>query len=227
MIGDRILIIAAHPDDDILGCGGIISKFSLTKKIKVIFIGEGSTARFQGPHSQEARDEIISRTKMAVDALKILNVNDVNFLNLPCSQLDTVPQIDINRIIEASIDDFKPDTIFTHSSKYLNIDHQIVNKATLIATRPLPNRKVKTLLAYEVPSSSEWNFQNPFNPNYFIELNEQQVTKKQEALSIYASEVGVFPFPRSLLGLESLARCRGMQSGYILAEAFEVLRIFE
>ncbi|MDC0127352.1 PIG-L family deacetylase [Methylophilaceae bacterium] len=223
---DNILIIAAHPDDDILGCGGFISKYRKTKVFKVIFIAEGSTSRFDNPDSVEANSALVNRQNMAVNALKKLGVSDIEFNNLPCGKLDQIPLLEINKIIEKGIDEFKPTMIFTHSASDLNQDHKIINKSTLIATRPLPNRKVESLLSFEVLSSSEWNFSKYFSPNFFEEMTFEDIKNKQEAMAIYQSEMGEFPFPRSNLGIETLARYRGMQSGYNFSEAYEVIRIF-
>jgi len=223
---DHILIIAAHPDDDILGCGGFISKYRNSKIFKIIFIAEGSTSRFDDPDSADANSALVNRQNMAINALKKLGVSDVEFNNFPCGKLDQAPLLEINKIIEKAIDKFKPNIILTHSASDLNQDHKIVNKSTLIATRPLPKRKVETVLSYEVLSSSEWNFSKYFSPNFFEEMTSEDIKNKQDAMAFYHSEMGEFPFPRSSIGIETLARYRGMQSGFDFAEAYEVIRIF-
>lgn len=225
--GKRILIIAAHPDDDILGCGGFIAKYiDLIESIKVVFIAEGSSCRFKISEIGEkvVLDEIDTRNEMGRNALKILGVTEYSFHDLKCGRLDELPIIDINQIIESEINEFKPDTVFTHSESDLNNDHRIVFRSSLMATRPLPNFSVKNIYSYEVLSSSEWNLTDPFKPNYYIQLDEIHIEKKINALEKYYSEVKDYPFPRSITGIRTLAQLRGMQIGVKFAEAFKLIR---
>lgn len=221
---NRVLIVSSHPDDDILGCGGIMSKFRDKIQFKVVFIGEGSTCRFSDPNTVKAKKEIDIRNSYAKKALKYLGIKNVVFYNLPCGRLDQVPLIEINKIIESEISDFKPDTIFTHSSSDSNKDHVKVYDATIIATRPGCN--VKDVYSYEVLSSTEWGFGNVFKPNYFFSLAKANVNDKWEALNIYSTEVKPFPFPRSEKGVFTLASFRGMQCDNEFAEAFKLIRSF-
>jgi len=222
---NRALIIAAHPDDDILGCGGVISRskrYYDNTVYKVIFIAEGSTCRFDDPESPEARNEILKRNLDGIEALKYLKVDDQHFYNLPCGRLDQVPQIEINKIIENEINEFKPDTVFTHSKCDSNIDHHKVYDATIIATRP--GCGVNKVLSYEVLSSTEWGFSKSFTPNVFFKLSEEDIINKWNALSKYESELKEYPYPRSQKGIKSLAQYRGIQSGNEYAEAFQLIR---
>jgi LmbE family N-acetylglucosaminyl deacetylase len=224
----RILIIAAHPDDDVLGCGGLISKYnSKNVDFKILFIGEGSSCRFENPSSKKAKLEIEKRNSSALKALQLLKVDDLEFNNLPCGRFDQIPIIEINKIIEKSIHEFMPDTVLTHSLDDANNDHKIVSNAVIMATRPGANNYVNTLMSYEILSSSEWSFSNIFKPNYFEELNQDQVDSKWHALSMYESEVKKYPFPRSKEGIETLAKYRGMQAGVKFAEAYHIIRVFK
>jgi LmbE family N-acetylglucosaminyl deacetylase len=224
----RVLIIAAHPDDEILGCGGLISKYiSLGVIFKIIFIAEGSTCRFEDPSCEESLKAIGKRNSSALKALKSLQIKDIEFNNLTCGRLDQEPIIIINKIIEKSIKNFMPDTIFTHSPSDANNDHKIVYNSTIMATRPSQINCVTSLLSYEVLSSSEWAYVDTFKPNYFVELTEKDVDSKWQALSLYASEIKSYPFPRSSDGIKSLAMMRGMQSGFKFAEAFQLIRMFQ
>jgi len=224
----KILIVAAHPDDDILGCGGIISKYQSRGVIfKILFIGEGSTARFEDADSEEAKDAIEYRNSLALKALKFLKVKDVEFSNLACGRFDQIPIIEINKIIEKNIKDFDPDTILTHSPVDANNDHKIVFNATIMATRPGALNHVNKLMSFEVLSSSEWAFTDTFKPNYFEELDEFHLEAKSHALSIYESEIKKYPFPRSVEGVRVLAKMRGMQSGFKYAEAFNIIRVLK
>jgi LmbE family N-acetylglucosaminyl deacetylase len=224
----RVLIIAAHPDDEILGCGGLISKYEpLGVIFKVVFIGEGSSCRFHDQTSKLAIDAIKERNFAAKEALTFLNVLDFNFHDLPCGRFDQVPIISINKIIEKEIIEFKPDTVFTHSPYDANSDHKIVFNSTIMATRPTASNHVHRLLSYEVLSTSEWAFINTFTPNYFEALSEKQVNLKWRALALYESEIRSYPFPRSNKGIKALAMMRGMQAGLKYAEAFHLIREFK
>lgn len=224
----RILIIAAHPDDEILGCGGLISKYQSRGVIfKIVFIGEGSTCRFADPSCEDGLMAIEQRNSSAINALGFLKIHDIEFNNLPCGRLDQTPVIVINKIIEKVINDFMPDTVLTHSPCDANNDHKIVFNSTIMATRPGAQHQVLRLMSYEVLSSSEWAYVDAFIPNYFEEISEHDLQSKWQALSLYESEVRSYPFPRSSDGIRALAMMRGMQSGSKLAEAFQLIRMFQ
>jgi LmbE family N-acetylglucosaminyl deacetylase len=219
----RVLIIAAHPDDDILGCGGIMSRFRNKVEFKVIFIAEGTTCRFNNPtYEPDAEKEITIRNGYAREALRVVGVNEYEFYNLPCGRLDTIPQIEINKIIEKEIYYFKPDTIFTHWHSDSNMDHRKVYDATIIATRP--NNIIKQVYTYEVLSSSEWGFKTSFLPNTFFNLSLNDVKNKCKAMQCFRSEQRPWPFPRNKKGITTQLEQRGMQSGTKYAEAFQLIR---
>ncbi|MFD2532955.1 PIG-L deacetylase family protein [Gracilimonas halophila] len=222
----RVLIVSAHPDDDILGCGGFMAKYSSSVKFKVIFIAEGSSCRFSEAElgKKEVSDAINRRNTSGIKALDILGVKNVEFYNLPCGRLDQIPIININKIIEQEIIQFEPDTLFTHSENDANNDHKIVSKASIMATRPNANNFVEKVFQYEILSSSEWKFTEAFLPNYFEALTGDQIKLKWDALAEYETEVKKFPFPRSYEGIVSLAKYRGMQSGCEFAEAYRLIR---
>ena len=177
------------------------------------------------PKSIDAIKEIKIRNEYAVNALNSLGVSDYSFYDLPCGRFNTIPLIEINKLIEKEIKSFKPDTVFTHSKRDSNKDHVIIYESTIIATRP--GSGVKKVLSYEVLSSSEWNYNNPFSPNVFISLSEKNIHDKCNALSMYLSETGPFPYPRSNEGVINLANRRGIQCGSPYAEAFSLVRQFE
>lgn len=223
----KSLIIAAHPDDEILGCGGFISKYQSKGVIfKVLFIGEGSTCRFTNTSDDVAMSAMRNRRGSAIHAMKIFQISDYEFHDLPCGRLDQVPILSINKIIEAAIYSFNPDTVLTHSPYDANNDHKIVFNSTIMATRPSENNSIERVLSYEVPSSSEWAFMNSFTPNYFEEISEENLSRKWDALACYASEIRRYPFPRSQEGLRAFAMMRGMQAGFHYAEAFQLIREF-
>lgn len=224
----RVLILAAHPDDDILGCGGMISKYvKRGVEFRVIFIAEGSSCRFADPSSEESNTAIQHRTELAKKALKLLGVDEFEFHDFPCGRLDQVPIIEINKRIENSIRQFNPELVLTHSQHDANNDHRIVFNASIMATRPSAQNHVPRLLTFEVLSSSEWAFTNAFLPNYFESIDEHDLNLKWQALALYETEIKNYPFPRSAEGVRALAMNRGMQAGFAYAEAFHLVREFK
>jgi len=222
----KALIIAAHPDDDILGCAGLMSKYRDQVEFRVVFVAEGSSCRF---NKEQLHDDVVvkaieERNFYGVKALEILGVNSYYFYNFACGRLDQVAIIEINKIIEKEIQNFKPDTIFTHSFEDTNNDHIIVHRATQMATRPGSRAFVEKVYTYEVLSSSEWRFTHTFTPNYFESLSEEDVRNKWLSLAEYESEIKEFPYPRSEEGIFALAKFRGIQSGNTYAESFKLIR---
>ena len=181
----RALILAAHPDDEVLGCGGTISKYKKECEFKVVFIGEGSSCRYKDINSKDSKDAILQRTGLAIKSLNILGIKNVEFNNLSCGRLDHVPIIEVNKIIEKSILEFNPDTVFTHSKNDTNNDHKIVFNSTLMATRPGALNNISRLFSYEVLSSSEWSFLEVFKPNFFEDIDENALNDKLKALEFY------------------------------------------
>jgi LmbE family N-acetylglucosaminyl deacetylase len=223
---ERILIIAAHPDDEILGCGGFIAKYSNKTNISVIFIAEGDSCRFNSSKlTPDVLKKIEHRQECARKALKLFNISDITFKNLPCGRLDSIDIIEINKIIEEKISSFKPTIILSHYSKDTNNDHRIVSRSVQMSTRPVLGADID-ILSFEILSSTEWSLQNPFAPNSFVQLSEEEIHKKIDAIEIYDGEVRDFPHSRSAGGIKSLARYRGMQVGVKYAEAFYATRMY-
>jgi LmbE family N-acetylglucosaminyl deacetylase len=224
---NRVLIIAAHPDDELLGCGATISKYSRRGAVfKVLFIAEGSSCRYDSSDRVEAIEAIAKRTQQSITALGLLGITNYEFYDLPCGRLDMVPIIEINKIIEHEVYIFKPDTVLTHACHDANNDHRIVQRATMMATRPIGNSRVLRVLSYEVLSSSEWSYGETFVPTSFEQIEEYDLDCKCQAMKAYETEVKDYPFPRSEHGLRALAMNRGMQAGVPLAEAFHLIREF-
>ena len=221
---ERTLIVVAHPDDEILGCGGLLAKISSISEIRVVFIAEGSSCRYNLDETEEISEAIIIRSLAARKSLGKFGVGDIHFENNECGRLDQIPILEINKLIERHIKEFNPSTLICHSSVDANSDHRRVFEATLMATRPGALNQVKQVLSCEIPSSTEWRFTEAFQPNYFVNLDESELQMKIKALLDYESEVRDFPFPRSPRGIKALSEFRGMQSGSEYAEAFQLIR---
>jgi len=220
-----VLVVAAHPDDEVLGCGGTLKKISkIGAEVNAVFISDGVSSRKM--NKKKYKNEIIYRRKACIKASKILGVKKTIFFDLPDNALDTVPLLKIIKLINPIIKKYKPDTIFTHCSDDLNIDHHIVNKAVVTACRPIKGNSVKTLLFFEVPSSTEWkiiNKKKQFIPNWFENI-EKELKTKIKALKVYKKELRKWPHPRSIKGVTALAEWRGATAGYSAAEAFSLGR---
>ena len=217
----NILVIAAHPDDEVFGCGGTMARHRANgDKVAVLFIADGVGAR-----NNLFAENLQKRKHSAENALKILGAQNLGFMDLPDNRLDTVPLLDIIQKIEKVIREFQPSVIYTHHYADLNVDHVIASRATITACRPLDSSSVKELFFYEVPSATDWAIsKNSFVPNMYINI-QHYFDKKIDALSCYDEEMRKHPHPRSYENLKNLAALRGSTSGFVLAESFEVGRI--
>lgn len=222
----KILVIAAHPDDEILGCGGMmLEALRLKSKIFVLFLGEGVSARFN-LNDSFSKDSIKSRKireKEAKNVLNYLNIKNYLFEQRLCTRFDELPILSIVKSIENVINKFKPTVIFTHNPNEVNIDHKITYQATEIATRPINRDYLKQVYSYEIPCSGNWKYLEVFKPNTFLNIKDVW-QNKIKAVKLYKNELREYPHPRSLKGIEIIARYRGLQSGIELAEAFRLER---
>ena len=233
----NILVIAAHPDDEILGMGGTILKHR--KKgdtVKVIFLATGITSRRTTKHHNSTKyelseseikimnNEIQSLRKNATNALNLLKVDNVNFYSFPDNEMDTISLLQIVKTIENEIATFRPDIIYTHHKNDLNVDHQVSYRAVLTACRPI-NKQIE-IISFEVPSSTEWNYPVTFSPNYFVNISKE-LDNKINALKMYKNEIKKFPHPRSTKYLKINAERWGSVSGNAASEAFEIIRKFQ
>lgn len=223
----RILVVAAHTDDEVLACGGTLAK-ALQKgaKVRVLFLGEGISARFPvGQYdSPEFKKQTDLRVEGAKNALKFLGIKEVVFGERLCCQFDKYPIITIVKEIEENIESFKPTMLLTHNPSEVNIDHRISFEAVEIACRPTRSFTPKEIYAFEVVCSGSWTFDTSFKPNVFVDV-EPYWEKKIAAWKCYESEDRPFPFPRSIEGLKTLAQYRGIAAGIKKAEAFRALRV--
>jgi len=212
----KILVVAAHPDDEVLGCGGTIIKHTQNGDIvQAVFLSDGFTSRKHGNN----------RHCLAIEVSYLLNCNKPLFLNFPDNKLDSVPILDIVKEVEEIIYNFRPNVVYTHHLGDLNIDHQIAHKVAMTACRPQPGFCVKEIYAFEVPSSTEW--QTPghlaFSPNVYIDISGQ-IEHKHKALGIYNEEMLPPPHSRSVDNVIRLNALRGNSVGVDYAEAFMLLR---
>lgn len=219
-----ILVIAAHPDDEVLGCGGTIAKLSQENKVFVLILGEGVTSR-DIPDDTKIKE--LSKLKSEMFAANdILGTKEVFLEDLPDNKFDTIPLLDIIKIIEGHIQKINPDVVYTHHRGDLNIDHRITFDAVLTACRPIEGNPVKKILSFEVPSSTEWNIQDAstrFNPNVYEDISGT-IDIKIEEMSAYKNEIRLTPHPRSVEKIYSLAETRGAAAGMNFAEAFMLIR---
>jgi len=218
----KILIVAAHPDDEVLGCGGVIAKQILKgADIQVVFMADGISSR---GFSEES---LVARKESCIRALKILGVNkEPIFFDLKDNQLDAYPLLELVQKIEKILTKFKPDAIYTHSYHDLNVDHQIAFKAVMTAARPSSYPFIREIYSFEILSSSEWSLTKRFNPNYFVDITSH-LSKKVDAFKCYSSELNNFPNPRSVEAIKSLAKIRGSEVGVAAAETFEIIRLVQ
>ena len=223
---ERVLAVVAHADDEVLGCGGTLAVHSSKgHDVRVLVIADGVSSRSTGNHDLD-QESINERQQHARTAASILGISDVVFCGYPDNQLDTVPMLEIVKTIESFLNVFPANTVYTHHSGDLNVDHRITSQAVITATRPVPNSSVKSLFSFEVPSSTEWQFAKvaeSFNPNYYVDISET-LHRKISALSAYKYEVKGPPHPRSSDVCDHLARWRGSNVGLVAAEAFTLLR---
>ncbi|MFX0100552.1 MAG: PIG-L deacetylase family protein [Candidatus Hodarchaeota archaeon] len=220
----RVLIVAAHPDDEILGCGGTIAK--LLKEGDegyTLILGEGITSRDDSRDAEKRKGEIEKLKKSAMRANKILGIKEVFFCDLPDNRFDTIPLLDIIKIVENFKKRIEPNVIFTHFSSDLNIDHRITHDAVLTATRPLPSESVKEIYSFEILSSTEWRFPQKFSPNVFYNI-ESTINLKIDAMKEYSLELAEYPHPRSLDGIRINAKSWGMKVGIKYCEPFTLIR---
>ena len=223
---DRILVVAAHPDDEVLAMGGLLSLAKKNKlPVSVLFLGEGVSARFAKTQfsSAELYEAHEIRMEGAKKALKFLGVENIKYGKHLCCRFDGVENLDLVKSIESKIDEFKPTQIYTHNPIEVNIDHRLTYQAVETAVRPKPGLSVKKIYSFEIPCSGNWTFDGSFKPNTYVNI-ESVWEEKLFAWRCYEGEERPFPFPRSDKGLEVLANYRGMQSGIRLAEAFKLLR---
>ena len=232
----NVLIIAAHPDDEILGMGGTIAKHtSQHDNVTIIYMATGITARKEPAEyeiksipkkiQEKWQQEIEKLQQDARKSAKLLKVKTVKFFDFPDNEMDGIHLLKVVKVIEKEIKIAKPDRIYTNHYGDLNVDHKVVSNAVLTACRP-SSFLVKEILCFEVLSSTEWSYPYNFSPNYFSNI-ENHVTKKVNAMKLFKSEIREFPHPRSSENIRNVAARWGSVCGFKAAEAFEMIRKIE
>ena len=216
----KIFIIAAHPDDEILGAGGTILKHIKNgDEVSILILSDGET-------SKDSNADVKKREEEAREVAKLLDIKELFLEKLPDNQFDSLPLLKIVKIVENHLNRIKPGIVYTHHLYDLNIDHRMTFQAVLTACRPRPNYFVKKILTFEVLSSTEWQIKDKkhqFYPTFYNDITHF-IDRKVEILEIYKNELKEYPHPRSREGVRVLAKYRGIESGYNYAEAFQLIR---
>lgn len=220
-----LAVVAAHPDDEVLGCGGAIARMAATgRDVHIAILGEGATSR--DATRDPASDAVTRLAAQANQAAAILGAASLRMFRLPDNRFDTVPLLDIVKLVEDFLTAAQPSSVLCHHGGDLNIDHRRCFEAVLTATRALPSSTVRHVATYEVASSTDWSFQRvarPFHPNLFVDISSSLDTKIA-AMTHYAGELRAFPHPRSIENIRAQAARWGSTAGVAAAEAFEVVR---
>lgn len=222
-----ILVVAAHPDDEVLGCGGTIARCADAQcDVHVLIAAEGITSR--GAQRGNIHGEKLSALAEAAEkANKALGSASLSLMSLPDNRMDGVELLDVVKMVEEAVAHHMPSLVLTHHGGDVNVDHRLLHEAVITACRPQPGFPVKQVMFFEVPSSTEWRpaaSALPFAPNLFVDIGAY-LDRKLKALAAYHSEMRDFPHPRSVRAVEHLARWRGATVGCAAAEAFVVGRM--
>lgn len=215
----RVLAVAPHPDDEVLGAGGSLARLAEEGAVvDVAIVTRGYPPQFDP-------DLIAAGRREAREAHNKLGVHETHFLEFPAAGLDTVPHREVNAALLSLVERLSPDTVFLPFQGDLHLDHQLVSHSTLVATRPNSSIRVRRVLAYETLSETNWNapWDSVFVPSVFVDIS-RFLERKLEALACFASQMRPFPHSRSLDSIRALAAVRGSTVGALAAEAFMLVR---
>lgn len=226
----RIMIVAAHPDDELIGLGATMHK--LVKEygaiVHAIILGEGITSRSDTRDTEKWKEVLEAHHANMNAAGAHIGFASIHSYDFSDNRFDSHALLDIVKVVEKEKEEFKPDIIFTHNAGDLNVDHRYTFQAVMTATRPMADENVTTVITFETNSATDWQYANhpeQFHPNLYVEIGEEDLQAKIDALSEYKFEIRDYPHPRSAKALRVLAEYRGYTSGRMMAEAFEIVRI--
>ena len=225
----RILVVVDHPDDEVLGLGATMNRLinSYNCIIRAIILGEGITSRSEIRDVESWKNELAIHRANIEKARLVIGYDSVGIYDFPDNRFDSVPLLDIIKVIEKEKNDFEPDAIFTHHGGDVNVDHQRTFEAVITATRPMENERVKSIITFETMSGTEWRASSDprhFIPNLIVEILPDELVAKTEAMESYEYEKRDYPHPRAPEALKVRAQMWGIANGVELAEAFQVIR---
>lgn len=226
----KIMIVVAHPDDELLGLGASMNRIikeDWNVETHVVILGEGLTSRSDSRNVEEWHEKLKKHKQNILEAQKAIGYVDVSIYDFPDNRFDSIPILDIIKTIENEKEKFSPDIIFTHHGGDVNIDHQRTFEAVLTSCRPMKHETVKTLITFETPSGTEWRSSSDprhFLPNFFISVEEKNVEAKIKGMESYEFEKREYPHPRSPEALRIQAKRWGVSIGKDYAEAFQIIR---
>lgn len=216
----KVMVIAPHPDDEVLGCGGTIAKHASAKdEVHLCIVTEAYQPEWP-------EDEIKKRKEEVLRVNRILGIRETHFLGFPTVKLDTIPQKELNDAITRIVDKVKPDMVYIPHRGDVNKDHRLVFDAAMVAARPKRTSTIKKVLSYETLSETEWGApfaEDTFIPNVFVDISGT-LPVKLKAMAEYRLELKQYPHPRSLEAISALAKLRGSSLGVEAAEAFMLIR---
>lgn len=216
----KVLVVAAHPDDEVLGAGGTLAKHvDAGDEVRAIVVSEGATSRYDDAMVEGLR----SAGRRSAERIGFASLD---FVGLPDQRLDGVPLIDVTQALEPLIHDFQPEVLYTHAPMDVNTDHGVVSRATWTACRPYAAPWLERFLCFETASSTEWAWptvDGAFQPNHFVDVSET-LERKLDAMRCYDDELRPYPHPRSLQALTERAAYWGSRVGVAAAEPFMILR---
>jgi LmbE family N-acetylglucosaminyl deacetylase len=216
----NVLVVAAHPDDEVLGCGGVMSRHAADgDQVTVLVATRGAPELYPSEWIERLLGELRA-------AHQLLDVSSTHFLDFPAPKLDTVPGYALANGIAGTIQSVQPEIIYVPHRGDIHADHQAVYQATLVAARPISDCSVRTILSYETLSETEWAApvgDQVFIPTVFVDISGH-LERKLEAMACYQTQLRPAPHSRSLQTIEALARLRGATVGLAAAEAFQLVR---
>lgn len=225
----KIMIVVAHPDDELLGLGATMNKLINEYNVQthVVILGEGITSRSNTRDTEQWEKELKIHRQNIKDAQAAIGYHSVSTFDFPDNRFDTVALLDIIKVIEKEKDEFQPEIIFTHHGGDLNVDHQRTFEAVITATRPVKDEGVKMIITFETPSGTEWQASSDprmFIPNLFVEVSMENIDAKIKGMESYQFEKREYPHPRSPKALKIRAEKNGVDVGKIFIERFQIIR---